>query len=115
MRARLKRPIHDQCRNAKNPQSHRGHDVKLPNDPNAKDTQWLAASGSSEKEHENSNRNQNKTACEIHGSFSNPLEGHTITEILRPHPKRDRLGGKKRKALGSPPVASVATAPSAIV
>jgi hypothetical protein len=66
------RPIHDQCRNAKNPQGHRGHDVKLSNDPNAKDAQWLAASGSSEIEHDDSNQNQNKTAREIHGSFSNP-------------------------------------------
>jgi hypothetical protein len=67
-----KRPIHDQCRNAKNPQCHRGHDVKLSNDPNAKDTQLLALSCSSEKEHADSNRNQNKTSCKIHGSFSNP-------------------------------------------
>jgi hypothetical protein len=102
VRAGSKRPIHDQCRNAKNSQGHRGHDVKLPNDPNAKDTQWLAASCSSEKEHEDSNRNQNKTAREIHGSFSNPLQGHTITEILGPHHKRASIWGKKRKALGRP-------------
>src|SRR5450759_1930569 len=110
MLAGSKRPIHDQCRNAKNPQCHRGHYVKLPSDPNAKDRQWLAASCSSEKKHNYSKRNQNKTACNIHGSFSNPLEVVTISQRLRA-----LIGGKQRKALRSPPVAFVPTAPSAIV
>jgi hypothetical protein len=39
----------------------------------------------------------------------------TWTAETDPHPKRALIGGKKRKALGSPRVAFVATAPSAIV
>ena len=88
-----KGPIHDQCRNAKDSQCHRGHYIKLPNDPNAKDTQWLAPSCSPEKEHDDSSRNQNNSTCEIH-SILHSTSAVTISQSFlgrlswRPHTSR---------------------------
>jgi hypothetical protein len=77
-------PIHDHYRNAKNSQCHLGNYIKLPNDPNAKDRQWLAPSCSPEKHHSDASRKQNNSAREIHGRFPASPSGMTISDRFLP-------------------------------
>jgi hypothetical protein len=74
-------PIHDYCRNTKDPNGHRGHCIDLPNDPNVENTQWLRPSRSSEEDHDETNRKHNNAACEIHADHPILRQHNNIRKV----------------------------------